>query len=358
MIETDLQPEITDVRLIDEDQAWLATFGVEADWLTDETLRDELDELVRVGSMRVNAKDSGVSQDDIVQARFKFLEYAGIDESVIERVLPNNPNLVPLSTIIRAQRTYHEYGLDAQHLLNKQPRILVYSEQAIRGTVSLLKELGLHPVHTIERSPGVIGAASESLRGTIELLQEAGFDAQKVISLYPTVLSVSQESLSLKINYLYGHGIDAQTVFEKYPSGFGLSIKNIEAKIICIQRSIRVLGWEGSAAEFIEANPNILGFSLKKIVMMRRIAAEYISSEDREVDAKTLGGALRRTLEGYILAAEEIVGEEATVASLDWASRSLRTNAQNEGLDPKKEAIRVAETGKLGRLGTQYLRYI
>jgi hypothetical protein len=138
----------------------------------------------------------------------------------------------------------------------------------------------------------------------------------------------------------------------RQPSLLGYDPKVIARKMSYIQHVINVLGWDHKPIDLINEYPTVLAFSMQKLGIFARIAAQIGSEADRNLRPKAVAGLIRRPLENYLISMATNSGE-LDMRSLYLQARKIKLNAH----DRKALALRIAKSGQLGRIGTSYLEY-
>ncbi len=279
----------TSPHLTQEDQAWLSSFGVDPAWQDNAGLRNELDSLIDLGSTDLRGYTGDPSV--VIEARQKFLTFAGVKDETIDGLRVGNPHLVPISTFIGSQRVLAATGvngaaavealpaaialtadnvkekvdnlrglnIDPAHSISLQPTILRQSTETIQANATALQEAGLDVARVVNGLPAVICYAPESLKLKIANLKELGLNPAKVINAHSAVLASAPESVKSRIDYLNGLGIDAIKAFNKQPTALTLPIETLESKI----ENMRALGL--NPVKMVNINPSSLGNSTENV---------------------------------------------------------------------------------------------
>ena len=290
--EVDLGPEAQDNQdlfdLTPKDQGWLDSYGVDPAWQNDAALRQSLNELIVIGSLRL---DESVNQDrwqEIVSARISFFNFVGMTDDFIEDYQLNHPTIIPLDTFIGTQRVMNSLDLDAARIVNALPATISYAPESVREKMANLTALGLDAARVVNASPAAIHYAPESVR----------------------------------------------------------------EKMLFLRRSARLLQWQNPAEELVNAFPALLGYSTKKLAILRHIAARHVDSTERTSIPFMLQSKLMVPLEKYIIALSRL--EDDQVPSLSELSKK----AYDIKLDSSGRKELAAEVApKMGRIGTMYLVY-
>jgi len=384
MKQNEVLPEHNTIELTLDDQSWLYSFGVDPSWQDDPTLAVELNELIRMGSERINESYDESQHQQIILAREKFFGFVGIDAETLRAFRQVNPTIIPLDTFISTQRVMHNLGLDAVKIINTQPSAIGLAPESVRAKVDNFTALGLDAVKIINTLPSVIGLAPESVRAKVDNFTALGLDAVKIINTLPSAIGYAPESVRAKVNNFTALGLDAVKIINTLPSAIGYAPESVRAKVDnftalgldavkiintqpvalsyapesvraklrLLELSTKVLQWEFTAKELIEEFPVILGFSTKKLQILRRIAATHLTDDARSIQPKSLKSKLVIPLEKYLLSIQLDEQSPLDDGLLTNAGR-IKLNARER----KAEAMILARTDKLGRIGIMYLDY-
>jgi hypothetical protein len=302
------------------DLEWLAGFGVDSSWMDDPIAAVEVNELLKIGSYRLDESPDKDMRQSVIVAREKFFEFVGIDEVALNTFKNFNPTLIPLNTFINTQRVFYELDLDAAKVINAFPPAIAFAPESVRAKVYNLTELGI--------------------------------DAAKVINAFPQAMSYATESIITKVNNLTELGLDAAKVINAFPQAIGYAPESVRAKVRLLDRTVNILKWEYKAKELIETSPSILGFNRYKLRILGRLAAEHITEQGRKVEPNTVKYALITPLEKYILEVSES-DEQVDFIDLQRSARRTKISAPER----KERVLSLAESGSLGRIGTMYIKY-
>ena len=234
------------VGLTVADRDWLASFGVDPSWSSDDAVTAELNEIIAIGSLHIDEDSNDGDYQQIVLARERFFEFVGIEPKTVEAFQNTNPTLIPLDTFISTQRVISELGLDAGKIINTLPAAISYAPESVRAKVDNFTDLGL--------------------------------DAIKIINTLPAAISYAPESVRAKVNFL--------------------------------RRSANLLQWSYRTEDLIETYPPILSFSTDKLRILRRIAATELTDSMRDVVPRKLKGNLITPLEKYIISIPDTSTED------------------------------------------------
>ena len=306
--------------LTPKDQGWLDSYGVDPAWQNDAALRQSLNELIVIGSLRL---DESVNQDrwqEIVSARISFFNFVGMTDDFIEDYQLNHPTIIPLDTFIGTQRVMNSLDLDAARIVNALPATISYAPESVREKMANLTALGLDAARVVNASPATISYAPESVREKMANLTALGLDAARVVNASPAAIHYAPES--------------------------------VREKMLFLRRSARLLQWQNPAEELVNAFPALLGYSTKKLAILRHIAARHVDSTERTSIPFMLQSKLMVPLEKYIIALSRL--EDDQVPSLSELSKK----AYDIKLDSSGRKELAAEVApKMGRIGTMYLVY-
>ena len=126
------------IGLTDEDQSWLAGFGVDPTWQDDPKARNHLNDLIELGSMRLDEPINHVNRSAIIDARTMFMHFVGVEQDTLDVFLHQNPTIIPLDTFTATQRTIFELGLDAVKIINTFPGTIKFAPESVREKVRFL----------------------------------------------------------------------------------------------------------------------------------------------------------------------------------------------------------------------------
>ena len=77
------------IGLTDEDQSWLAGFGVDPTWQDDPKARNHLNDLIELGSMRLDEPINQGNRSAIIDARTMFMHFVGVEQDTLDVFLGN-----------------------------------------------------------------------------------------------------------------------------------------------------------------------------------------------------------------------------------------------------------------------------
>jgi len=384
MEKNEVLPEHSTIELTLDDQSWLSSFGVGPYWQDDSTLTVELNELIRLGSEHIIEPDNGSQYQQIILAREKFFDFVGVDSETFETFRRAHPTIIPLDTFVSTQRLMNnlglgavkiintvpaaigyapesvrakvdnltELGLDAVKIINTLPPAISYAPKSVRAKVDNLTELGLDAVKIINTVPAAISYAPKSVRAKVDNLTELGLDAVKIINALPAAIGLAPESVRAKVDNLTELGLDAVKIINTMPPAISYAPESVRAKVRFLERTVQFLQWGFTAKDLIEEYPAIIGFATKKLQILRRIAATHLTDDARNIQPKNLKSKLIIPIENYLLSIQ--LDEQPPLDD------GLLTDARRIKLDAltrREQAMILARTGKLGRIGTMYLDY-
>jgi len=343
------------LQLTPDDQAWLASYGVDPSWQDNHRLVDELSSIIEIGSRRLDESENQTieAHTEIMAARERFMKFVGIPDETMANFRAETPTIIPLDTFIGSQRAMKAIGLDAAKVINAFPAAIALTPESVRAKFDNLTELGLDAAKVFDSSLYAINYAPESVRAKFDNLTELGLDAAKVINSFPATINYAPESVRAKFDNLTELGLDAAKVINSFPATIGLAPESARAKMKFLDRSARILQWEYSTSQLVEIFPAVLGFNKQKLRILRRIAAYYIDESSRRADPEQVRSSLIVPLEKYILELSNQGNERdpQALADLSKAARKNRSSAPER----REQALAVAPS--LGRIGTEYLRY-
>ena len=245
--------------LSETDIDWLASFGVDPSWQDDPSVVTKLNELVSLGSFRLNESDNDPRYLEVIAARETFLTYVGIEESILNKFKETSPTLIPLDTFINTQRTINELGLDAVKIINAFPAAIGFAPESVRAKIDNFTELGLDAVKIINASPAAIGLAPESVRAKIDNFTELGLDAVKIINASPAAIGFAPESVRAKIDNFTELGLDAVKIINAFPQAINYAPESVRAKV----DNFTELGLD--AVKIINASPAAIGLAPESV---------------------------------------------------------------------------------------------
>ncbi len=432
------------------DYEWLCDFTLPNVNITDQLSVAELNNLISIGSTRINVNHDISSRNQIVEAREKFLLYVGVPSSVVDSYKSTSITLCPLDTFIATQQILHDnnldvskinqkytvilgclptqiqskieglttlgldaakiintnplamsfstemvkskltnlsdlgldsvrifncypvligsssqtvinkynniisLGLDATKIINKYPFLLYFSEQSVINKCNNFTNLGLDTTKVLTKYPYLLSLSPELIKNKVKFLSDAGLDYVKIINKSSAILGLATDNVSSKINNLNSLGFDAVKIINSNPSVLSFNIDTVNSKLLLLNRTAKLLKWDYSAIDLINAYPIILGFSANKLKILRRIASTYIDYDQNYLEPKVIASALIRPLEQYLLA---VNGLDDSKLSLNSLIKEVSKYKNYDSDERKIYANDLANTGKLGRIGTMYLNY-
>ena len=351
-METLQQPPL--LELHPDDQLWMANYGATVTWEDDPVRLAELQALVALGSQHIDKNDNELRRREIVEAREDFFEIAGLKPATIEAFRKTSATLAPIDTFIGSQRVMYKLGLNAVKVVDTLPSAIGYTARSVGIKFTNFTDLGLDAVKIINAFPPAIGLSIKSVQERFTNLIALGLDAVKILNSQTSAIGYAPQSVRNKFTSLTDLGLNAVKIFNKESSVISKAPKLTHTKARFLKVIIKALKWEFSSEEFIEANPAILGFNMKKLYILSRIAAEQLTADDRKMSPALLRTYLATPLENYLLAiplTEEAVADKARFLT---KAKKLKLNAEER----KKQALDLALTGQLGRIGVMYLDYV
>ena len=317
--EVQLSQEPTSV-LTGEDQQWLVAYGIDSAWVQDPELLQSLNDTIISGSLRLNEPVNQGRWQEVVSARRSFFEFVGLSAELIDSYQVEHPTLIPLDTFIGTQRILCSWGIDAAKLVNAMPSAISYAPEAIREKMANYASLGIDAAKLVNAMPSAIGLAPESVREKMANYTSLGIDAAKLVNAVPSAISLAPESVRIKMVFL--------------------------------RRTVKLLKWEHSAEELVNTYPALIGFNIKKLAVLRRIAATYLDLPSRTSSPNALCSSLITPLEKYIIAVSHFEeGQRISLHGLHQKAQSIRL----ESSERKKLASEIAPS--LGRIGSMYEAY-
>lgn len=284
------EPHVT--GLTAADQVWLVSHGVDPTWSDDQIAVAELQEIIEIGSHRLNPGYDDEATRRVVAAREQFFAFAGVDKKVVDSLKKRQPSLIPTSTFINNQRMMTMLGLDASKVAPEYARAFLLDAETIKSKWDDLTALGL--------------------------------DATTVISGNWNVLHYATEAFTHKVRLIH--------------------------------LGSKLLGWQYSAKELIEVYPSLLGFSAQKLSILLRIAAENITEQSRTMTPKEVKSMLITPLEKYILAlaeTDETAGALLDGSELYRRARRVELSVPDRKEQTLNAAL-SGKLGRVGTMYLQY----
>lgn len=374
------------LEVTDQDLAWIVNFGAEYPREDDRTLVHQLNELVDLGSVRMNPQTDVELRSEVVSARESFMNIVGVKPGPISRFKKDRPTLLPLDTFINAQRAMFQLGLDAPRIIDDTPSSLNYTAESIhakidvltqigidaasvinqhpaslglsgetvRQKVALYETLGLDPVKIINKHAPALGFSVKSIRSKFDGLTDLGLDAKKVVSGYPAVLGLAPETVTGKMKNFTDLGLDGAKLVNAYPHAISFATESVAKKYQVITEIAQHLRWSGSSKELAEEFPRLFSFNIQKLFLLGAIGAKHIDASQRDVSVEDIRKALANPIENYLLATTQLKEPQEVATFGRFVTNTYRSLSPAER---KKRALEASLSGQLGRLGAMYLRY-
>lgn len=289
-----------------------------------------------------------------VRSKMDSLAKLGLDAF---RVIKTDPLILGLSygLIVSRMENLAELQLGVISIVNRNPAIIRRSQERIKGVVEYLAETGLDVPKVIQKNPYCLTQSISLTKSRVEHLKELKLDPVIVVNAKPGVLLCSKELVNAKLDNLNKLGLDAIRIINKLPAAIGYLTETVNTRMRLIERTAELLKWEGDPRELVNGYPALLGFSIKKLQILRRIAAESISEDSRDVESGRIRAGLIVPLERYIVGISDL-DEGSEKSFIDIVNKSRRVKLGSEAR--KWQARDLAIKGELGRVGIMYLRYI
>jgi len=166
---------------------------------------------------------------------------------------------------------------DPLKMITSLPSILGFTFENIDRKIQGLKDRGFKdPLKMITSSPPVLGFTFENIDRKIQGLKDRGFkDPLKMITSSPSILGLTFENIDRKIQGLKDRGFkNPPELIVRMPTILGLKIETINQKLSLLGRLFPV---EFDVLELVEYAPVICAYSVKKIVVTRRILQRHCS---------------------------------------------------------------------------------
>ena len=409
--------------MLDEhDLGWLATLNIPPETLDNPSFIDTLNQLSRQGNIDLRSEADTDQKAAVIQARYNFFALLGLGEKITEMsglthtltppesfiLLQREARLLGLdglaiikglSTLfrgsdIRIRRTFEvlqeldlkpaqvinrspklfgfseerirskirnleELGLNPPQVINSFPNTLGFSEESIKSKVFNLEELGLNPPQVINRFPNLFGFSEENIKSKVFNLEELGLNPPQVINRFPKLFGLSEENIKSKVFNLEELGLNPPQVINRFPNLLGLSEENIKSKFVFFQRTVKLLKWEYTAEELLNAYPILLGASFGKLQILRRLSAQSLTPESRDCPPVRVGRASTMPLEAYMIALREMdEGEQLSLDELNKQARRIQESLPQPARRAKAKTISRQANATLGRRACQmYLEY-
>jgi hypothetical protein len=184
-----------------------------------------------------------------------------------------------------------------------------------------------------------------------------GLRSIEIINSKPRTLGGSIETINDRFSHLTSLGLNAAAVINAAPSTLELTAETIQNKVDFLKRTCRLLQWQYTAEGLIDAYPALLTFSVKKLQILRRIAAQHVDISDRQTSPKRIKSSLITPLEQYLLTLPDNQNVPQTIASWRKMAQMAQCQYRLPAAERKQQAASLAQTGQLGRVGVMYLNY-
>ncbi len=352
-METDSGLQLPHVWLTAEDQPWLSSYGIDPSWHDNMPLRTQLDQVITLGSHKINRSDDDATRRQVIQAREYFLDFIGVEPATINLIRKTNPTLVPLDTLLAAYRTIQTNQLNITKIVRQYSAVVNMSAQTIQNTIDDLFKCGLDAPRIINANPSSLGHSIQYFTNRIHDLDDCGLDARKIINRLPGILGPSMQTIHNKLNNLNAHGLDSIAIVNANPSLLTYSMQTINERIRLLSRTVRLLQWHFAAQDLIKIHPNILNYSQKKIAILRRIAATYLKPAARDIEPKHLRSIIIVPLEQYLIALDAKPSKQP-VAMTQLHSQAV--HYRHLTLEERHQQAKLI-SARLGRIGAMYLDY-
>ncbi|HSW36943.1 MAG TPA: hypothetical protein VLG37_01080 [Candidatus Saccharimonadales bacterium] len=272
------------------------------DLVPDEALVADLQELAIRASQDITGKPPPELRDTVHMARRAFYTRLG------------------LSNFIDLQQTAR----------SAYPSLTLVPPDNFIGAQRYFNSIGVNGARAISRGSGVFTYTYRSIKATLETCAKAGLDGPKILAVDSSIIG---------------------------------SKAKIQAKVAWLEQAATELNWTGNVRKLAEEFPGILGFDIRKLQMLRRIAALACSIPRRNLDTQSLANALKIPLENYIaaLAINDFPGD--VINRANKLQRQGREQAAKPGGISAKEwrrrkALAAIASGKVpGDIVEMYLEY-
>lgn len=421
--------------LTENDRAWLLELGMDPIWLDDDDRHEQLEQLIAVGN-EFPGRTRPVTEVVEARASFLHIIGVGSENiGKLTQAYSKGRGIVPTITTIGTLRLLHEQGFHLPIALETNVFLLQKSAQSIEARITGLEEAGL-TIESMRAWPKFLTVSPENLTATrqffetnsipfprpdkhlIEILQtpveelklrvnilsEAGVDALRALRSEPRLIAIGTEKLRQKCAYFIGkgfnlsrlvatdssvllhdldtidnklaaledEGLDSTKIVQVWPKILHNATETVQKRMRLLRRSGRVLQWEGSVEELVEQMPNLLCFSTKKLILLRRLMAEYADVDRRSATSGQIKTYAIIPLDYYIAALEGISLQSDPQSDEDsdiiTYTRRLQGSVTNKSMPRRdrviartNEAARVLATYRtrlgLGRIATMYHQY-
>jgi len=127
------------------------------------------------------------SKPEVMASNLSFLQTLPINVAKAVEACPRLLYL-PIPTIQSRIGTLTFLGVRLEAIM-KFPRLLGFSNQAIRQRLAFLNHLGLDATRIAERCPSVFGRTERNILEHIDFFENFGLDAKRIINSQPSVLN-------------------------------------------------------------------------------------------------------------------------------------------------------------------------
>ena len=186
-----------------------------------------------------------------------------------------------------------------------------------------------------------------------------GLDGLAIIKGLSTLFRGSDIRIRRTFEVLQELDLKPAQVINRFPKLLGLSEENIKSKFVFFQRTVKLLKWEYTAEELLNAYPILLGASFGKLQILRRLSAQSLTPESRDCPPVRVGRASTMPLEAYMIALREMdEGEQLSLDELNKQARRIQESLPQPARRAKAKTISRQANATLGRRACQmYLEY-
>jgi hypothetical protein len=385
----------TSVLLYAHDQEWLRRYNPHLD-LADPAVRSQLNQLIKTGSRHLYKHDPDDVRSLVIAARERFLEQLRISMKAAKHagrgLLPSNivinsrlladhgidvrklrKGLSVLGTrheVLRAMlERLRDTGVEVKKTCEGYPRILTMDPGVFADRFAHMQSRGIRALTVMAHAPQVAVYTKQAFDERIDSLARTGVDAVAVANSHPGVLLRSPAVVSERFRLLAELGLDPVQVVTVSPSIFGQSNQTVTSKVRLIRTLGRLFGDPALTEECLHQT-NVLQLGRSKLLLTARLWTTYVHSDlppdspdldtaglgSAEVDVTLLKRALMVPAVDYIVAVGTDPAARPTVRRLYRDAVMIKN--RHSRADRLAMAYDIATSGRLGRIGTQYLRYV
>ncbi len=261
-------------HITQEDHNWLSSFGVDDNCLNNGDFIEEINSYILEGSQKLGNPGNEELYQSIILARYKFFDFIGIGDEVLDIFKKSNPTLIPLDTFISTQRVLESHNINGSKIIQTSPFIIGLAPESVEIKINNLRNLGIDACKAINSSPVTLSLAPEYIEAKIDTLNNLGIDAVKTVNSFPNSLGLATESINVKVENLNALGLNATKVINSCPAVLGYAPESIRTKI----DNLNDLGID--VVKTVNSFPAVLGYAPEsirtKIENLREIGLDNI----------------------------------------------------------------------------------